>query len=228
MDIKKQIETPQNLEILSSLSSLKYFDKKLSEDDIVKILSDLKHRVFPRPFERLYIHRERKDLIGAEIGVAGGEHSLSILQTLDVKKLYCIDPYTIYIDYEEGKAHFGVDQASIEDTEKRAHKLLADREEKITWIRKLSSDAINEIRDELDFCYIDGNHEKKFVLEDIKNYYPLVKMGGVIGGHDFYNGYQKSHDDVVEAVIEFAAANKLTLKLELPDWWIIKDRLLSF
>ncbi len=223
MDTKRSVTSSQSLEVLSSLTSMKYFDKRLNEDEVVRILSDIKHRVFPRPFERLFIHRDKKDLIGAEIGVAGGEHSLSLLKTLDIKKLYCIDPYVIYSDYEEGKAHFGVDQASIEETEKRAHKLLAERSEKITWIRKLSNDAVSDIKEELDFCYIDGNHAKNFVIEDIKNYFPLVKSGGVLGGHDFYNGFQNSHDGVVAAVIEFAVANNIPLKLELPDWWIIKE-----
>jgi len=64
---------------------MKYLPKKLSEVDIVDILSNLKHRVFPRPFERLAIPRSSKNLVGVEIGVAGGEHALSLLRTVDQK-----------------------------------------------------------------------------------------------------------------------------------------------
>jgi len=51
---------------LSSLSNLKYFTGKLEEDEIVNLLSDIKHRIFPRPFERLSSLRDRKGLIGIE------------------------------------------------------------------------------------------------------------------------------------------------------------------
>ena len=75
------------LKILSSNSSLNFFDRNLSEDEIINVLSDLKHRIFPRPFERLYKDRNANNLIGVEIGVAGGQHSLSLLQTLNIRKL---------------------------------------------------------------------------------------------------------------------------------------------
>jgi hypothetical protein len=212
----------QRQTILSSANSLKYFSKLLSESEIVDCLSDLKHRIFPRPFERLYEGELKENLVGIEIGVAGGEHSKSIFETLDVAKLYCIDPYTIYDDYNEGKLHFGVDQAPLDVTEIHAHKLLKNYSENIVWIKKLSSDAVTEIKEKVDFVYIDGNHAEKYVKEDIENYFPLVKKGGIIGGHDFYNGFQREHDGVVSAVIEFCTKKNIVPRIELPDWWIIK------
>jgi hypothetical protein len=47
-------------------------------------------------------------------------------------------------------------------------------------------------------------------------------VGGIIGGHDFYNGFQRDHDGVVRAVTEFAVRNQLNLQVELPDWWVVK------
>jgi hypothetical protein len=211
----------QPLRILSSTSALKYFRDALSESQIVDVLSDLKHRIFPRPFERLCL-RDRKDLVGVEIGVCGGEHSLSLLRTLNMKKLYCIDPYSLYEDYDEGKGHYGLDQAPLNETEKSARRLLSEYEKQVVWVRKLSSDAVGDISEALDFVYIDGNHAESFVTEDIRNYWPLIKKGGVIAGHDFYNGFQSEHDGVIAAVSSFATANDLTLKVELPDWWIYK------
>ena len=212
----------QELKILSSNTSFKFLDKRLSEIEIINLLSDLKHRVFPRPFERLYKDRDKNDLVGVEIGVAGGEHSLSLLETLQIKKLYCIDPYNIYEDYREGKSHYGVDQAPIEETEIHAHKLLSNYKDNIIWLKKLSNDAFRDIKEELDFVYIDGNHAENYVADDIQNYFPLLKKGGVIGGHDFYNGFQNEHDGVISAVARFSNTNNLSLKIELPDWWIVK------
>ena len=216
-----QQEAGKPLKVLSSASALKYFQGNLSESQIVDVLSDLKHRIFPRPFERLCL-RDRKQLVGAEIGVCGGEHSLSLLKTLDVRKLYCIDPYSLYDTYDEGKDHYGRDQAPLDETEKGARKLLSGYEKQIVWVRKLSGNAVGDISEPLDFVYIDGNHAEQFVAEDIEKYWPLVSKGGVMAGHDYYNGFQSEHDGVITAVSRFATANKLTLKVELPDWWIFK------
>jgi hypothetical protein len=47
-----------------------------------------------------------------------------------------------------------------------------------------------------------------------------LSNGGVIGGHDYYNGFQREHDGVVKAVTSFVVKNDLQLRVELPDWWI--------
>lgn len=209
--------------ILSSPSSMRFFTGELDENRIIDVLSDLKHRVFPRPFERLSPLRGAQGLVGAEIGVCGGEHALSLLRTLEPDRLYCIDPYSIYETYDEGRSHYGIDQTPLDETEKKARALLAPHADKIVWVRRLSSEAAVEIREQLDFVYIDGNHAESFVREDIRAYWPLLRRGGVLGGHDYYNGFQSEHDGVIAAVIEFAVDNGLKLKVELPDWWIVKS-----
>jgi len=103
--------------ILSNSNSNSFFDKELEEEKIIDLLSDLKHRVFPRSFERLSPLRGMHGLIGAEIGVCGGEHALSLLKNLNHEKLYLIDPYEMYDDYAEGLAHYGIDQANLSDAE---------------------------------------------------------------------------------------------------------------
>jgi len=160
--------------------------------------------------------------VGAEIGVCGGEHVLSLLRTFDIKKLYLIDPYSIYEDYDEGRKYYGADQASLIESELAAKKILSDYASKIVWIKDLSENATNLITEQLDFVYIDGNHAKSFVKQDIELFYPLVKSGGVIGGHDFYNGYQFEHDGVINAVVEWVSKNNKQLKVELADWWVEK------
>ena len=214
--------------VLSSSNNLKFFTGKLTETELVNCLSDLKHRIFPRPFERLsslYGKVSSYDgggLIGVEIGVAGGEHALSLLQSLDIKKIYLIDPYEHYPEYYEGKLHFGVDQLELELMEKLAKELLSEYSDKIVWIKEKSSLAINLIKEKVDFVYIDGNHQYEYILEDIDNYYPIVKPLGVLGGHDYYNGFQREHDSVVTVVNSFVVKHNLQLRTEMPDWWIEK------
>lgn len=50
----------------------------------------------------------------------------------------------------------------------------------------------------VDFVYIDGNHLYEYVKNDIKDFLPLIKEGGWIGGHD----YTEWHLDVMKAVDE--------------------------
>jgi len=43
--------------------------------------------------------KEKKNLIGAEIGVYRGEHALAMLESLDIKKIYLIDPYCRVVNF---------------------------------------------------------------------------------------------------------------------------------
>ncbi len=192
----------------------------MDEKTIIDTLGDLKHRVFPRPFERLGV--SGKKLVGVEIGVFKGLHAESLLTHLDIECLYLIDPYSVYATNDSVRQYCGDDKDAMEIAKKECEERLAPYADKIVWILKNSMDALNDIPDGLDFAYIDGNHEENNVREDVANYYPKVKVGGIIGGHDFYNGHARDHDGVVRAVCEFAIQNKLPLQVELPDWWIKK------
>jgi predicted O-methyltransferase YrrM len=110
----------------------------------------------------------------------------------------------------------------LSDAHKEAIDRLKNYEHKIVWLNLLAEDAAKEIVEDLDFVYIDGNHAYDFVKQDINNYWPKLKSGGILGGHDFYNGFCREHDGVVKAVSEFSVQNCLSLQVELPDWWIRK------
>lgn len=173
------------------------------------------HSVFPRPFERFGVRGN--DLVGAEIGVFKGKHALSLLTTLDISTLYLIDPYEPYEGYEEGKLH-----GKEEDLAREA---LRDHSDRIVWVKKMSSEALGSLPDGMDFVYIDGNHSYEFVRADMDLYYPKLRHGGTLGGHDIGNAIRKSkHDGVVRAVTEFAVEKGLRLHVDLPDWWVVKGR----
>jgi len=66
-------------------------------------------------------------------------------------------------------------------------------------IKAKSVDAAKLYEDEsLDFVFIDACHSYECVVEDIRAWYPKVKKGGVISGHD----YNDSWPGVVQAVNE--------------------------
>jgi hypothetical protein len=143
---------------------------------------------------------QNKPLIGAEIGTAEGRNAESILETLNMKKLYLIDPYLMrqrgYL-FQEARARVERFKSQVD------------------FIRKTSDEAVNDVPD-LDFVYIDGDHSYLQVKRDIENYFPKVKNGGVIGGHDFGTDFL----GVAKAVLEFWNGPGLMAKRS--DWWILK------
>jgi predicted O-methyltransferase YrrM len=127
-----------------------------------------------------------------------------------------IDPYEEYEDYL--KSEKKQTQKQLSNVEKRARKRLNKYKNKITWIKKYSDDAIKNIPDNLDFIYIDGNHEYKYVKKDMENYWEKVKKGGILAGHDI-----ASFPGVGEALIKFCYENKLKPIITRTDWWIMKE-----
>ena len=183
------------------------------------VLQKLKHGeslVARFEIERKWIGKlaSRDNLTAAEIGVREGRHAAYLIDTLDIGKLYLIDPYEAYEEYSEGWA---TDDAmtGIETTARE--RLGGFKSTK--FIREYSNDAISDISENLDFVYIDGNHEYEFVKDDIANYYPLVREGGILAGHDYTPG----NPGVIQAVNEFAHQHGLQVRRDIhSDWFFIK------
>lgn len=69
----------------------------------------------------------------------------------------------------------------------------------IKYIRKLSDDAILDLKDEkFDFVYIDGDHLYEQVKKDILNYLSIINLNGFIAIHD----YSEEYPDILRAVNE--------------------------
>ncbi len=206
---------------------------------IAPIFERLKLFIVPHPtgmrpaieFIKLKLQGE---LLGLEVGVYLGDNARNILVNLPLKKLYLVDSYElIKIEKENIKPSIYTLPSNLIVKDPNFSGLLIDFrkcysiakknlepfENKIEFIRKRSIDAVNDIPNELDFIYIDADHDYLPVLNDIKLYYPKLKKGGIISGDDFsaeYNG-------VAKAVLEFASENNLKILGRGMDWWIIKN-----
>jgi predicted O-methyltransferase YrrM len=73
----------------------------------------------------------------------------------------------------------------------------------ITTIRGSSQEVHTQFEDNsLDFVFIDGNHSYEAVKKDIESWYPKIKSGGIISGHDYTLEFGDAYG-VVKAVDEF-------------------------
>ena len=120
----------------------------------------------------LELLRHKKELVGVEIGVERGGNALNLLQTLDIKTLYLVDPFCFIYD---SVGNLVEERGGANAIEEEARRLLAPFSNKIVWVKGYSTEVLDRIPNDLDFVYIDGNHAYEYVKRDIECYYPKVK-----------------------------------------------------
>jgi len=160
-------------------------------------------------------------LVGIEIGTYQGDNAFSILSVLPMRKLFLVDPYLECEDYND-RWMGNRSQAKFNENFEIAKAKLKRFDNKMEFVRKTSEEAVGDIPNNLDFVYIDGNHDYDYVKQDIELYYPKVKDGGILGGHNFESCYP----GVARAVLEFVNEMGLELhgKVLQVDWWMAKGK----
>lgn len=128
--------------------------------------------------------------VGAEVGTFRGEFSLEIVKNWG-GRLYMIDVWRpLDGDYEDISNHGNFVNGVYAD----AMENIKGYEDKAIMIRAKSEIASTMFNDNsLDFVYIDANHAYDFVVQDIELWYPKVKSGGYLCGHDYitlFNWYE--------------------------------------
>ena len=122
---------------------------------------------------------DNSDKTMIEIGSFVGESTVLFAQSF--KKVISIDPFEADYDPKDPTSYlFEFDNV---------YQTYLDRitvYSNIETIVDTSDNAVKElVGKEFDFIYLDGLHTYEGVKTDITNYLPLVKKGGVIGGHDY-------------------------------------------
>jgi hypothetical protein len=114
-----------------------------------------------------------------EIGTDYGDFSDFMLSTGLIKKLYCIDPYTYYPEYQDS-----INNKTGEYVYNKAKERLSKYSNKVEMIRDFSHNSTKKVTEPVDLVYIDGNHSYEYVLQDLRDWFPKVRVGGVIIGDD--------------------------------------------
>jgi predicted O-methyltransferase YrrM len=151
-----------------------------------------------------YVLKKTSDPLNvAEIGVFQGGNAMRLL-TMPINRLFLIDPYKSYNQYESQKI------AYVQKQLDEAKKIMLERvaahpmKHKVTVIIKDSIEGSKEFEDGFfDYVYIDGNHSYPAVIKDLNAWYPKVKKGGFLAGHDYMT------EATAKAVNDFAVPKGL-------------------
>jgi cephalosporin hydroxylase len=120
---------------------------------------------------------------GAEIGTFKGEFAKEILQNWS-GTLYMVDVWRPLGEEYLDSSNHAIHSTAYSETMNN----ISGYEDRGIMVRATSEVAANVFdRESLDFVYIDANHAYDFVVQDIKLWYPKVKSGGYLCGHDYIN-----------------------------------------
>ena len=157
---------------------------------------------------------------GVEVGTFWGTYAEILLKTWG-GRLTCVDPWrnqpdSVYLD--------GANTQDMETVWKRVQQGIG-KNPRCSLLRMMSLNGSGRFEDGvLDFVYLDGNHAVDYVRDDIMAWWPKVKIGGIVGGHDYFT----RHDDESE-LDALTAVNELNDAIGIrphvtwcTSWWFVK------
>lgn len=170
---------------------------------------------------------------GAELGVQRGEFSYELLSRwTNCSRYFLVDPWA-----PQGEAY--VDKANVAQEEQdaileSARHMLSQWADKTVWVRARSDDAVARFEDcSLDWVYVDADHSFQGALADLVDWWPKLRPGGVMAGHDFLTGILAEGATgifgVRDAAERFATAVNAPLYVTSPEldgdyrsFWLLK------
>lgn len=144
-------------------------------------------------------------VVGVEVGTDTGINARELLLSRADLFLWTVDPWLATADFTEvGRG------TALKFYEERVGEFVrASRTKHLRMTSVRAAQQLNHDGVVPDFIYIDGEHSEKAVKEDLEAWWPLLRSGGMMAGHDFdtYDGC------VAKPVIKFAKRNRLDLRL---------------
>ena len=146
----------------------------------------------------------------AEVGVRSGSHALDVYRLLKPRMMYLVD---VYKSVEKTGPDSRWTDKQNETWRVQAEAALASTRH--LFILDYSRRASLVVPDGLDFVYIDASHDELSVVIDIACWFPKVRTGGIISGHDYGNS------NPVQRAVDRMFGDKV--QSEDVDWWVVKN-----
>lgn len=159
----------------------------------------------------------------AEVGVFRGANAVGLLNNLPINLLVGVDPYKRYPEFDNNLSNKKGVMAKV-DLDRVKDNMLSRLEpfgSRFLLMQEFSEVAASKFEDEsFDFIFIDGNHWYKYVYGDIFNWFPKLKKGGIIAGHDYID---RPKYGVIKAVDELLPDSSFSMNAKV--WWKHKEKI---
>lgn len=161
-----------------------------------------------------------------EVGTYRGQFATVMINRLKPNNFYAVDPLRLFPGMNSNPGIEFDSQMTLDNLAEDVSAQLSRRGH--TLIREISETASNQFEDNsLDVVYLDADHSFTGCSNDIDYWYPKVKPGGILAGHDYCNGNpQKGHVyGVIQAVALLVEEHNLDLFVTsdpYPSWMIVK------
>lgn len=207
-------------EYVSDVKPFIYHTPGFSPSDRQKRLLDHKYVDSRNNIQYLFDH---KNAVGVEVGVQVAKYSYNTLQHF-CSKLTLIDPWIHINGY--------IDSSNLtnpqKDYEYSLVKKIFQNSPHVEIMKEFSAEAVKSFEDNsLDFAYIDANHCYDSVRQDIELWWPKVKAGGYLCGHDYLNSKEFGTVIEVKSAVDDFISNinfneGFVTNEEYPSWFIKK------
>lgn len=137
--------------------------------------------------------------VGSFKGRSACAMAVNIINSKKDIKFYCVDTWN-----GSGEEHKNDEDVANDRLYDVFIKNIEPVKNYITPIRKTSVDASKDFLDKsLSFVFIDACHSYECVKEDLESWFPKIKSGGILAGHDAWA------QQIARAVKEFAEERNL-------------------
>ncbi len=168
---------------------------------------------------------------GAEVGTLRGNTSRHLLDKHPALFLLMIDtwerpaPSSAYAASGDSAARQSASQQFANMS--MAYQQTAFAEDRRDILRCSADEAVGLVPEQsLDFAFIDADHTFDQVRNDIQNWWPKIRNGGILSGHDYNSPKDRSgHWGVKKAVDEFAAHMQLDVVEHGCNVWSIQKNM---
>jgi predicted O-methyltransferase YrrM len=120
-----------------------------------------------------------------EIGSHHGRSTIMLAKAAPEAEIVAIDPYSKGDEHREVLTEKDVRTSDLERFE--ANLVQAGVRDRVRHVHDFSTDAVRGFEGEIDLLYIDGAHDLRTALADIRSWGALVREGGTMLIHDSFS-----------------------------------------
>ena len=147
------------------------------------------------------LFRDQSTVAGVEVGTDQGVLAADWLSHHPTLFLHTVDPWLPFSENPTDRAY--AEQQYRLNMARFVEPLRRSKHHKLTSVQ-----AAARLRSsQFDFAYIDAAHDEINVRQDLDAWWPLIRVGGVLAGHDF------DLHGVCIPVVDFVKRHRLSLQL---------------